>query len=102
MAEFTYMVKKSIDVPDTIKVKGKEIKAYIDSAFYDDGFPPSIEYEHYGDDDWCLSLIADNKGEFMIRLSFNGERVAEDMFYPEDTPIQQMIDRFVETLEGLL
>ena len=104
MTEFSYVVEHTIDVPDVIKVKGKSIKAYIDVEDYGDDYSPSIEYGDEVEDryDWTILLIADNKGEFLIRLTVNGEIICEDTFYPEDTPIQQMIDRFVETLEGLI
>ena len=104
MAEFTYPIEKTIDVPETIKVKGKEIKAYIDTECYGDYYPPSIEYADDVEDkyDWTILLVVDKEGEFLIKLTFNGEVVCEDNFYPDETPVQQMIDRFIGTLEGLL
>lgn len=104
MAKFEYVIKKEIEVPNTIEVKGRKVFAYIDNEDYGDDYSPSIEYGDEVEDkyDWTITIIADRKGEFLIRLTVNGEVVAEDNFYPEDTPIQQMIDRFIETLEGLI
>ena len=104
MVCFDYFVRKTVDVPRSITVKGKTITAYIDDDDYEDGYSPSVEYgDEVGDEyDWTILLIADRKGEFLIRLTFNGEIIAEDNFYPEDTFVQQMIDRFVETLEELI
>lgn len=104
MTEFNYIVKSRVDVPDYITVRGKEIKAYVDDDYLEDEYYPSVEYADEVEDiyDWMITLIADMRGEFLIRLTFNGDTVAEDNFYPEDTPVQQMIDRFVETLEEYL
>ena len=104
MVEFNYLIKRTIDVPEVIKVKGKSIKAYIDDEDYEDDYSPSIEYGDEVEDryDWTIIIIADRKGEFLIRLTVNGDIIAEDDFYPEDTPVEQMIDRFIDTLEGLI
>lgn len=102
--EFNYLVKRTIDVPETITVKGKTIKPYIDDDDYEDDYSPSVEYGDEVEDkyDWTILLIASRKGEFTIRLTFNGDIICEDEFYPEETMVQQMIDRFVETLEELI
>lgn len=104
MADFEYNVKRILRVPNRITVKGKEIAPYIDYDDYDDGYPPSIEYGDEVDDkyDWTITLIPDKEGEFTIRLTVNGDIIAKDNFYPDDTPVEQMLDRFIDTLEGLI
>ena len=110
MAEFKYMVEMSMDVPETITVKGKKIDAQIDDTwsgeieYFDEKYSDvqnseiGIDLDYY----WAILIKPDKCGKFTILLRINGDEIATDTFYPTETPVQQMIDRFVETLEGYL
>jgi hypothetical protein len=107
MVEFNYIIETSIDVPETITVKGKKIVAEID-----DTWSGEIEYsdEKYSEEQtseigidldyyWSIRMKPDNHGKFTITLKVNGDEIASDSFYPDNITVAQMLDRFVETLE---
>ena len=110
MADFRYIRYSILDIPDYITVKGKKIEPSID-----DEWSGEIEYrdEKYSENQtceigidldyyWSIWMKPDEKGKFTIRLRVNGDDVVTDTFYPDETPVQQMLDRFVETLEEYL
>lgn len=110
MAVFNYTVDMSTDVPESITVKGKKIVAEIDDTwsgeieYFDEKYSEEqdsdigVELDYY----WSIIIKPDRYGKFRITLKVNGEIIATDTFYPEEVTIAQMLDRFVEILEGYL
>lgn len=108
--EFDYIIKRTIDVPETITVKGKKIVVDIDDTwsgeieYFDEKYSENqtseigIDLDYY----WSIRMKPDNHGKFIITLKVNGDEIASDSFYPDETPVQQMLDRFVGTLEELI
>lgn len=110
MAEFKYIIESSIDVPESITVKGKVIKAEIDDTFegeivyWDEKYSGEqdsdvgVELDYY----WGIKIKPDRYGKFTAVLKINGDEIISDTFYPDNVTIAEILDRFVGTLEGLI
>ena len=117
MQEFNFVVKRTIFIPESIKVKGKEYPVSVDEDEYttDEGryYPPTIEYggdlpvaipDTNGEPRWFTLRLEyqKDKEKFYAVLELDGRTIVTENFFAENDIACLVIDRFVETLEECL
>ena len=110
MIKFNYVIKRSLAIPESITVKGKDIPVYYDEDAYtnDEGkyYPPSIEYADNADGedghDWSIKFIQCDTGEFAVTVKVDGKVKYGDSFTADDDDFRRELSICIEWVEDCL